>query len=189
MIGWLRTCVRKQPIIGLYFESENELKFYNFEAWFIFAMAFSASAPSLVHWWTLDLINWPWLILSSSPLVHIIHGSHRNSKTQFHDFSMIFNDQHNVISIIQLMHSFEDNIRICQPKNSDVHRGEAEVNITFEGWLILMLTEKECTNCFVIWHCLSFIFIFINLLKTDVPRKIISTIYFPNFCNSYEIHV
>ena len=22
---------------------------------------------------------------------------------------------------------------ICQPKNSDVHRGEAEVNITFEG--------------------------------------------------------
>ena len=35
--------------------------------------------------------------------------------------------------IIQLMHSFEVNIRICQPKNSDVHRGEAEVNITFEG--------------------------------------------------------
>ena len=58
--------------------------------------------------------------------------------------------------IIQLMHSFEVNIRICQPENSDVHRGEAEVNITFEGWLILMLTEKECTNCFVIWHCLSF---------------------------------
>ena len=38
------------------------------------------------------------------------------------------------------MHSFEVNIRICQPKNSDVHRGKAEVNITFEGWLILMLT-------------------------------------------------
>ena len=36
-------------------------------------------------------------------------------------------------SIIQLMHSFEVNIRICQPENSDVHRGEAEVNITFEG--------------------------------------------------------
>ena len=35
--------------------------------------------------------------------------------------------------IIQLMHSFEFNIRICQPENSDVHRGEAEVNITFEG--------------------------------------------------------
>ena len=59
-------------------------------------------------------------------------------------------------AIIQLMHSFEVDIRICQPENSDVHRGEAEVNITFEGWLILMLTEKECTNCFVIWHCLSF---------------------------------
>ena len=37
------------------------------------------------------------------------------------------------INIIQLMHSFEVNIRICQPENSDVHRGEAEVNITFEG--------------------------------------------------------
>ena len=35
--------------------------------------------------------------------------------------------------IIQLMHSFEVNIRICQPENSDVLRGEAEGNITFEG--------------------------------------------------------
>ena len=35
--------------------------------------------------------------------------------------------------IIQLMHSFEVDIRICQPENSDVHRGKAEVNITFEG--------------------------------------------------------
>ena len=32
MIGCLRTCVRKQPVIALYFESENELKFYNLEA-------------------------------------------------------------------------------------------------------------------------------------------------------------
>ena len=31
MIGCLRTSVRKQPIIALYFESENELKFYNLE--------------------------------------------------------------------------------------------------------------------------------------------------------------
>ena len=29
MIGCLRTCVRKQPIIAFYFEFENELKFYN----------------------------------------------------------------------------------------------------------------------------------------------------------------
>ena len=35
MIGWLRTRVRKQPIIMLYFESENELTFYNLEAWFL----------------------------------------------------------------------------------------------------------------------------------------------------------
>ena len=33
MIGCLRTRVRKQPIIAFYFEFENELKFYNLEAW------------------------------------------------------------------------------------------------------------------------------------------------------------
>ena len=33
MIGCLWTSVRKQPIIALYLESENELKFYNLEAW------------------------------------------------------------------------------------------------------------------------------------------------------------
>ena len=54
------------------------------------------------------------------------------------------------MTIIQMMHSFEVNIRICQPENSDGLRGEAEMNITFEGLLILMLTEKECTKCFVI---------------------------------------
>ena len=34
---WLLACGRvcKQPIIALYFESENELKFYNLEAWFL----------------------------------------------------------------------------------------------------------------------------------------------------------
>ena len=32
MIGCLRTHVRKQLIIALYFESENELKFYNLKA-------------------------------------------------------------------------------------------------------------------------------------------------------------
>ena len=32
MIGCLRTCVRKQPIIALYFEFETALKFNNLEA-------------------------------------------------------------------------------------------------------------------------------------------------------------
>ena len=39
MIGCLQTCVHKQPIIALYFEFENELKFYNLGArsvWTIF---------------------------------------------------------------------------------------------------------------------------------------------------------
>ena len=43
---------------------------------------------------------------------------------------MVLLSTHN---IIQLMHSFEVDFRICQPENSDVHRGEAEVNSTFEG--------------------------------------------------------
>ena len=33
MIGCLQTCVCKQPIIALYFESETVLKFYNLKAW------------------------------------------------------------------------------------------------------------------------------------------------------------
>ena len=32
MIGCLRTRVRKQPITAFYFDSDNELKFYNLEA-------------------------------------------------------------------------------------------------------------------------------------------------------------
>ena len=32
-----------------------------------------------------------------------------------------------------IVHFFAVNIRICQPENSDVHRGEVEVNINFEG--------------------------------------------------------
>ena len=32
MFGCLRTRVRKQPNIALYFEFENELKFYNLKA-------------------------------------------------------------------------------------------------------------------------------------------------------------
>ena len=42
-------------------------------------------------------------------------------------------DYDDVDDSIQLMHSFEIDIGVCEPKNSDVHRGKAEVNITFEG--------------------------------------------------------
>ena len=58
-------------------------------------------------------------------------------------------------NIIQLMHFFEVIIRICQPENSDVHRGKAEVNITFKGWLVLMVTEKECNNSFFLYDTVS----------------------------------
>ena len=37
MIGCLRTRVRKQPIISLYFAFETVFKFYNLEAWPIVA--------------------------------------------------------------------------------------------------------------------------------------------------------
>ena len=39
MIGCVRTRVRKQSIIALYLESENELKFYNLEASMLAAQA------------------------------------------------------------------------------------------------------------------------------------------------------
>ena len=52
-------------------------------------------------------------------------------------FALSLNSLHYTIDAF-----FEVNIRIWQPENSDVHRGEAEVNTTLEGWLILMLTEK-----------------------------------------------
>ena len=65
------------------------------------------------------------------------------------------------MSIIQLMHSFDVNIRICQAENSDVHRGEAEVNIDhFRGLTNPDVNKKECTNSFVIR--LSFFFFFIK---------------------------
>ena len=35
----------------------------------------------------------------------------------------IFFSINEFFTIIQLMHSFEVNIKICQPENSDVHRG------------------------------------------------------------------
>ena len=47
MIGCLGTCGRKQPIIALYFEFENELKFYNLEAWFKSDCASTQSYQSL----------------------------------------------------------------------------------------------------------------------------------------------
>ena len=44
MIGCLRTRVRKQPIIGLYFESENELQFYHLGARCVFSTILKAKS-------------------------------------------------------------------------------------------------------------------------------------------------
>ena len=44
-------------------------------------------------------------------------------------YVVVFSHRHYTIDT----HSFEVNIRICQPENSDVHGGEAGVNITLEG--------------------------------------------------------
>ena len=52
------------------------------------------------------------------------------------------------LNSVQLMHSFEVDIRICQPENSDVHRGEVEVNITFEGWPNTDVNRKRMHQLF-----------------------------------------
>ena len=49
MIGCLRTCVHRQPILALYFEFENELKFYNLKAW---------SISYIADTWLLYLLNY-----------------------------------------------------------------------------------------------------------------------------------
>ena len=55
-----------------------------------------------------------------------------NDDKFYHVMYYRMHDSFALFSIIQLMHSFEVDNRICQPENSDVHRGQAEVNITFE---------------------------------------------------------
>ena len=83
------------------------------------------------------------------------------------------------VVIIQLVHSFEVNIRICQPENSYVHRGKAEVNITFECWLIQMFTKKNAPIVLLydtvsLFLVLFKVFLyFINLLKSDVPSALL----------------
>ena len=59
MIGCLRAHVRKQPIIALYFESENELKFYNLKAssqenccWHAKKSGFFHVEAQIEHWHT-----------------------------------------------------------------------------------------------------------------------------------------
>ena len=49
MIGCLRTRVRKQPIIALYFESELVLKFYNLKALSNAFVKSNKTMPVLVH--------------------------------------------------------------------------------------------------------------------------------------------
>ena len=48
MIGCLRTRVRNQPIIALYFESENVLKLYNLEARFPYWHQLLISLPRIL---------------------------------------------------------------------------------------------------------------------------------------------
>ena len=52
MIGFLRTRVRKQPTIALYFESGTVLKFYNLEARFngVFAGRLGHCVGFIMHW-------------------------------------------------------------------------------------------------------------------------------------------
>ena len=58
---------------------------------------------------------------------------------------------------IQLMHSFEVD-RICQPENSGVHRGETPIILLYDTVSLFLVLLKY--------------FHIINLLKSDVPRKL-----------------
>ena len=49
-----------------------------------------------------------------------------------------------------LMHSFEVNIRICQPENSDVQLGFASLNITNLRLTNPDVNLKKCTKCIMI---------------------------------------
>ena len=49
MIGCLRTRVRKQPIVELYFEFENGLKFYNLEAWSVQMQTLARALAAHIH--------------------------------------------------------------------------------------------------------------------------------------------
>ena len=57
----------------------------------------------------------------------------------------------------------------------------------FQGLTNPDVNRKRMHQLFCYMTLSLFYFHIINLLKSVVPRKIISTIYFPNFCNSYEI--
>ena len=58
MIGCLRTRVRKQPIIAIYFESEIVLKFYNLEAWLSIQL-YCKTKSNLTSWASLAAIIYP----------------------------------------------------------------------------------------------------------------------------------
>ena len=71
------------------------------------------------------------------------------------------------------MHSFEVNIRICQPKKND-GRGEHH----FQAWAYPDVNRKRMHQlvCYMTLHVSLFLvlykvffFIFMNLLKSDVP--------------------
>ena len=77
--------------------------------------------------------------------------------TMFHyTTDAFFFGLHRVTQSSKVMFTSSVNIRVCQPEISEHH---------FQGMIILMLTVKECTNCFVSFNFLLFI-----LLKSDFPR-------------------
>ena len=65
MIGCLRTCVRQQPIIALYFESETVLKFYNLEASMLKCLVLGLKLKAAFHQDLHYLLDTSWLLLKS----------------------------------------------------------------------------------------------------------------------------
>ena len=108
---------------------------------FILVLSVWRKVPDYEYW----SINVPPKICSRGHFHLFFVAALRNHAGR--QFSWMYQE---IYHTLQLIHSFEINIRICH--SSKVHHlGFAEVDITFEGWQILMKTEKECVNCFFIW--------------------------------------
>ena len=76
-----------------------------------------------------------------------------------------------MIIIIQMVHSFSVNIRVCQPENSDLQRGE----IHFRGLTTPDINRKRMHQlfCYMTLHVSLVFLIYINsLLRSDVPSAL-----------------
>ena len=110
MIGCLRTRVRKQPIIALYFDFETALKLYNLESKLIGVMfillILSCNASIFMRTRTLKLLYLPNFVYSRYTL-HCSYRDYMYLKTRNFGFILyntfsIYNDTNQIVRICRL---------------------------------------------------------------------------------------